>query len=285
MGTNPTILVTGASGQVGRGVVEELAAVGADVRAAGRQPEKLRPPAGVPTVAADLTRPETLPAALDGVGKVFLYAVPDGVSGFLDAARTAGVEHVVLLSSHTVMEDIPEREPISRMHRVVEEAIVDSGIPYTFLRPDNFATNLLMWGWPESIRADGVVRFPYPESHSDAIHERDLAEVAAKVLTEPGHEGRSYHLTGAESITQRRQAELIGAAIGKPVRFDEMTPEQAWDTLGKIIPSWVLGATIGYWKASDGIPVTITDTVEKLTGKPARTFAQWAHDHAADFTA
>jgi len=275
------ILVTGASGQVGRRVVEQLGDVNADIRASGRSPGAL---GAADAVYADLTEPETLPAALAGVSKVFLYAVPDGVEGFLAAAEKAGVEQVVLLSSQTVVDAIPERRPIMEMHRAVEEAIASSGIPYTFLRPENFATNILMWGWPEMIRADGVLRFPYPESHSDAIHEADIAAVAVKALTEPGHEGKSYFLTGPESITQREQLEIIGEAIGKPVRYEELTDAQAREALKPIVPEWVMDAVVGYWAHTDGVPAPITDEVLRITGAAPRSFKQWAADHAADFS-
>lgn len=274
------ILVTGATGQVGRCVVEQLREIDADLRLSGRNPEAL----GGDAVYADLTRPETLPAALSGVSTVFLYTVPDGITGFLDAAQEAGVERIVLLSSQTVVDAIPERRPIMDMHRVVEEAIADSGIAYTFLRPENFATNILMWGWPEMIRADGVLHFPYPESHSDAIHEADIAAVAVKALTEPGHEGRSYFLTGPESITQRQQLEIIGEAIGKPVRYHELTDAQAREALAPIVPVWVMDAVVGYWAHTDGVPAPITDEVLRITGAAPRSFKQWAEDHVADFS-
>jgi uncharacterized protein YbjT (DUF2867 family) len=281
--TTRTILVTGASGQVGRSVVDQLSAAGVPFRVSGRDPDRLRLPDGVEALHADLARPETLPAALDGIRKVFLYTIPAGIAGFVDAARAAGVEHIVLLGSQTAVEAIPERKPIAEMHQVVEQTIVESGIPYTFLRPENFATNILMWGWPEMIRADGVVRFPYPDSHSDAIHEADIAAVAVRALTEPGHEGRSYFLTGPQSVTQREQVEIIGEAIGRPLKFEELTPEQARAAFRDLIPEWVADAVFGYWAASDGVPSPLTDEVERITGAPARSFARWAADHAADF--
>jgi len=274
------ILVTGASGQVGRCVVDQLRDVNADIRLSGRNPESL----GADAVYADLTDPTTLPPVLAGVSAVFLYAIPDGIDGFLAAAKKAGVERIVLLSSQTVVDAIPERRPIVEMHRVVEEAIAASGISYTFLRPENFASNILMWGWPEMIRADGVLRFPYPESHSDAIHEADIAAVAVKALTESGHEGRGYFLTGPESITQREQLEIIGEAIGKPVRYDELTDAQAREALKPIVPGWVMDAVVGYWAHTDGVPAPITDEVQRITGAAPRSFKQWATDHVADFS-
>lgn len=270
------ILVTGASGQVGRHVVAQLRSVGADFVMSGRNPAALGPDA----VYGDLTDPSTLPLA--GISKVFLYTVPSGIEGFLEAA--ADVEQIVLLSSQTVVDVIPSRQSIAEMHRVVEDAIVASGIPYTFLRPENFASNILMWGWPEMIRADGVLRFPYPESHSDAVHEADIAAVAVEALTSPGHEGRSYFLTGPESVTQREQLEIIGEAVGKPVRYEELTDAEAREALRPIVPEWVMDAVVGWWAHTDGVPAPVTDEVERITGVPARSFKQWAADHVADFT-
>lgn len=272
------ILVTGASGQVGRHVAAQLRSAGADFVVSGRNPRSLGPNA----VHLNLTDPSTFPAALSGVSKVFLYAVPSGIPAFLEAA--AEVSHIVLLSSQTVVDAIPSRQPIAEMHQVVEDAIVSSGVPYTFLRPENFASNILMWGWPSMIRADGVLRFPYPSSHSDAIHEADIAAVAVKVLTSSGHEGQSYFLTGPESITQRSQLEIIGEAVGKPVRYEELTDSQAREALKPIVPEWVMDAVVGYWAHTDGVPAPITDEVERITGVPARSFKQWAADHVADFT-
>ncbi|MEU3050479.1 MULTISPECIES: NAD(P)H-binding protein [unclassified Streptomyces] len=279
------ILVTGATGQVGREVLNLLVEAGVPVRAGARTPGRLSCPPQVERAEVDLTRPETLPAALEGVEKVFLYAVPQGTEAFLEAARQAGVKHIVLLSSRTVEDAFPGQEPIVEMHRAVEAAISASGIAYTFLRPHNFATNILMWGWPESIRAERRVRFPYPGSHSDVIHEKDIAAVAVAALTEPGHEGRGYFLSGPESVTQRRQLEIIAEVLGTPLEFEERTPEQARADLSAIVPPWVADAVFSYWEGSDGVPTELSDTVERITGRPARTFAEWAADHAADFTA
>ncbi|GAA4859341.1 NAD(P)H-binding protein [Kitasatospora terrestris] len=279
------ILVIGAGGQVGASVVEQLLEAGAEVRAGARNPEKLSLPAAVEVVKADLTDGASLKEALNGVAKVFLYAVPQGIETFLEAAKATGVEHVVLLSSQTVVDAFPVQEPITVMHRTVEDAIVASGIAYTFVRPHNFATNILMWGWPESIKAEGLVRFPYPESHSDAIHEKDIAAVAVAALTRPGHENQAYFISGPESITQRRQLEILSEVLGRPLEYVELTEAEAREALSPIVPIWVMDAVVGYWAGSDNVPSHLTDNVEKITGRPARTFAEWAKDHAADFTA
>ncbi len=235
------------------------------------------------TVEADLARPETLPAALAGVRKVFLYALPQGIGDFLGAAAAAGVEHLVLLSSQTVVDAFPEQKPIAEMHREVEEAITASGIAHTFLRPHNFASNILMWGWPESIRTESRVRFPYPGSHSDAIHEKDIAAVAVAALTEEGHENQAYFISGPESVTQRRQLEVIAGALGRPLEFEELTESEARRALEPIVPVWVMDAVVGYWAHSDGVPTHLSNTVERITGRPARSFAEWVSDHLADF--
>ena len=154
-----TILVTGASGHVGRAVLNQLLAAGADVRASSRDPRTAQLPAGVPVVAADLTRPETLPAALAGVTPVFLYAQPEAIDSFVQAAQAAGVEQVVFLSSASLVEPGAADDPIAQHHRAVEQALERSGLAWTFVRPGAFATNALQWA--RAIRAEGVVR-PLP---------------------------------------------------------------------------------------------------------------------------
>jgi uncharacterized protein YbjT (DUF2867 family) len=277
-----TILVTGARGNVGHAVVTRLLAAGASVRASARDPESASVPEGVEVVRADLTKAETLPAALKGVSSVFLYAVPQEGGVFVDAAREAGVEHIVLLSSLAVVSGDTETNPIARFHRDVERVIEDSGISWTFVRPGAFATNTLAWAG--SIRAEGVVRAPYPEAHVNPIHEYDMAEVAVEALITPGHRGAAYTLTGPESLTQRRQVELIAAAIGRPVRFEELTHEQArreWARTGR--PPYVTDAMLSFLAAAEGRPASVLKTTEEVTGRPGRTFAQWALDHRADF--
>ncbi|GAA1288099.1 NAD(P)H-binding protein [Saccharothrix xinjiangensis] len=265
-----------------RAVVARLLEHGHEPRVASRQPDATGAPAGVELVEADLTRPETFRAALEGVSKVFLYAEPKGIAGFLDEAGRAGVEHVVLLSASPVTSADPDRNPLARMHRSAERALIDSGLPWTFLRPATFATNALQWTW--SIRAEGVVRAAYPEAHNDAIHEADIAEVAVRALTEPGHVGRAHLMTGPESLTQRRQVELIGKAIGREVEFVEQTPAEYRATLDQWSNGELTDQLLRYLSDNDGVPVPVINTVELVTGRPARTFEQWALDHAADFS-
>jgi uncharacterized protein YbjT (DUF2867 family) len=277
-----TILVTGGRGAIAREVVRGLLDAGVPVRAASREPAAAALPAGVQPVLVDPTRPDTLKAALDGVDKLFLYANPDGIGDVIDASRAAGVRHLVLLSSLAAGQPGADDNPIGARHLAVERPIADSGLPWTFVRPGMFATNHL--GWAASIKAEGVVRAAYPEAHAAAIHERDMADVAVAALTGDGHEHQAYTLTGPESQTQRQRVEIIAAAIGRPVRFEEQTPEEAREAMLRFMPAGVVDVLLSYQAASNGVPAEVLDTTERITGHPARTFAQWATDHAEDFS-
>jgi len=276
-----TILVTGARGRVARDLVQRLAGAGQKVRAAGRDPRAARLPSEVEVFAADLAEPATLGAALGGgVRKVFLYAERAGLDGAVAQVKAAGAEHVVLLSA--IGADPGSGDSIARMHGQAERAVRESGLAWTVVRPGGFATNRLIWA--ESIRAEGVVRDPFPDSHSALIHETDIAAVAFHALAEPGHEGRTYELTGPESLTQRRQAELIGEAIGgRPVRFEVQSVDDYRRSLGAFGPG-VADSVIAHVAAMVDRPAPTTETVREVTGRRARGFAEWAADHAADFS-
>ncbi len=276
-----TILVTGASGHVGRSVLDQLVAAGVEVRASSRTPETASLPPTVSVVAADLTRPDTLPAALAGITKVFLYAQPEGIEGFVRAATAAGVEHVVFLSSASTVTGPGASDPIAQRHLMVEHALADSGMAWTFVRPGAFATNALRWA--DAIRTEGVVRIPYPQAQTAPIHEADIAAVAVTALTGTTLHGAAPVLSGLESLTQEQQVAQIGVALGRDLRVDELSPVQARDEMVRSMPPQVVETMLRMWAAIDGAPATISDSVERITGRPARTFAQWARDHAAAF--
>jgi uncharacterized protein YbjT (DUF2867 family) len=229
-------------------------------------------------VLADLAQPETLGPALGGITKVFLYAEQSGLDGFLTHAREAGVEHIVLLSAAGA--DPNSDDAITRLHGEAEQTVADSGIAWTFLRPGGFATNRLLWA--DTIRAEGVVREAFPESQSALIHEADTAAVALHALTEPGHEGTGYTLTGPHSLTVRRQAELIGNAIDRPVSVELQDLDDYRRSLSRWSPE-IVEARIRRIAALVDHPAPTTDTVREVTGRAARTFAEWAADHASDF--
>ena len=275
-------VVFGARGNVGRHVAAGLQAAGEQVRVTSRNPASAGFPPHLQVAGADLEQPETLPAALAGAGKVFLYAKPDGIEGFVAAALSAGVRHAVLLSSGAVVNADAGDNPIARQHRTVELAIEQSGMDWTFIRPGMFATNTRWW-WPESARTSSTVRLPYPDAQTAPVHERDMAALAVTALTEPGHTHQAYTVFGPQSLTLRRQAQDIGDATGREIRVETISPQQARAELGKTIPPIGVEAMMRGWAAGDGVPARTSVIVEKITGHPARTFAQWAADHADDF--
>nr|AXL05537.1 nucleoside-diphosphate sugar epimerase [uncultured bacterium] len=293
-----TILVTGATGNVGRHVVDLLVRAGADVRATSREPESLDLPPRVDVRGADLTDPKSFEQALQGVEKVFLYTHPSGIDGVVAAAKAAGVRHAVLLSSMSAAGRDPAHW-IARWHRGVEESIERSGLSWTFVRPGTFATNSLRWA--PAIKDGKPVRVLYAQSYVSAIHELDIAEVSVAALLRDGHAGAKYHISGGDSITQAEQIALIGKAIGREPAVEDVTGDDARadfrQRIGPRLQELIADGTVGpddvpeiietriryYVEALDG-PEEIDGTVEKVLGKPARTFAEWAVDHKADFT-
>lgn len=276
-----TTLVIGARGSIGREVLGQLSAAGEPVRASVRDPAATGLPAGVPVVVADVTRPETLPAAFDGVDRVFLYAPAGRVDGFVEAASRAGLERVVLLSSGSVLLPDAVGNVIAEEHRAVERVFAESGLPWLPVRPLVLANNSL--NWADSIRAEGVVRLVHPEAVLAPVHERDIAAVVVAALLGKAGDEAGGMLTGPEPLSQRRQVELVGAAIGRDIRVEELTEAQARERFGATERQEVVNAVIQFIAsaARGGSPVTAT--VEQVLGRPAVPFAQWAREHAADF--
>ncbi|WP_354644058.1 NAD(P)H-binding protein [Kitasatospora camelliae] len=278
------ILVTGATGNVGRHVVELLTARGEKTRVLARDPQRAAGLGATEVVQGDLTQPRTLPAALDGVDAVFLFAAPGCGPDLVAAAERAGVQRVVLLSSDSIDDEQAEQSnPIAAYHAEIERALRGSRLAWTFLRSGHMAINVLPWA--AQIKAGDVVRAPYAQATSAPVHEADLAEAAVVALTEPGHEGRTYRLTGPDSLTSAEQLALIGAAIGRPLRYEEQTPEAAREQMSRFIPPFILDTLMAGSAASVGRTATVLPTVEELTGRPARSFAAWARDRAGDFAA
>ena len=153
---------------------------------------------------------------------------------------------------------------------------------WAFLRPGMFAANARLW-WASQIRADSVVRWPYAEALTAPIHERDIAAVAARILCEDGQGGEDYVLTGPESLSQSEQVRIIGEVIGRPLRLEEISPEEARRELLAIMPLPVINMLLNAWAAAVGQPAYVTSAVAEITGRPARTFRDWVLEHAADF--
>ena len=276
-----TVLVTGARGHVGGAVLTGLLAAGEPVRASSRSPQPGEFPSGVEVVRADLTDPASLPGALADVRKVFLYAHPEGAAEFAAAARKAGVEHVVLLSSSSVLSPEPAANPIALRHIVVERALDEAGLNRTFVRPGYYATNALRW---QSIRTERVLRTAFPEAVTCPVHERDIAELAVRALLDDTHRGNAYPVLGAGPVTVREQVAAIAGALGEPVRLEEVDVDTYRAQLLTQLPGPIVERFLQARGSVPPLPAELaTDAVPQILGRPALTFAEWARDHAADF--
>ncbi|MGW0499673.1 NAD(P)H-binding protein [Streptomyces sp. NPDC003007] len=277
------LLVTGATGNVGRHVVDQLLASGEAVRALTRDPAAARLPEGAEVVGGDLTRPETMEPALKDVSALFLFPAPGAAGPVLRAAREQGVRRVVLLSSSAVEFSSESTDnAIVAYHREAERQVVESGLEWTLVRPCGFAANTRQWA--PQIRTGDVVHGPYAGAEMALIHERDIADVAAQVLLTDRHVGAKYTLTGPESLTQTEQVRRIGTALGRPLRYEEVSSEVAREQMiGSGVPADFVEMNLTFLAGLVGVPTEVSPAVERITGHPARTFDQWAADHVADF--
>ncbi|MEV0619428.1 NAD(P)H-binding protein [Nonomuraea sp. NPDC050404] len=275
------ILVTGATGNVGRQVVHQLLAAGHPVRAMTRNPATARLPEPVQVIKGDLG---SIDQCLEGVESVFLmwpFHTADAAPAVVQAiARHA--TRVVLLSSGAV-RDQPD-SAVGRSHHELERRVEQSGLAWTMLWPSTFAANSLWWA--DQIRAGNTVRGAFGALPMAMLHEHDIAAVAVRALTSAGHEGARHTLTGPQALTQIEQVRILGEALGRPLRWQELTREEERRRLladDGFPDSFVDALLDGYAQLLDSPPPVVTRTVEEITASPARTFAQWAADHAADF--
>ncbi|TLS41372.1 NAD-dependent epimerase/dehydratase family protein [Streptomyces montanus] len=277
------ILVTGATGNVGRQVVVRLLATGTAVRALARDPESAELPKGVKVVGGDLSEPDTLEGALTGSETVFLiwpFLTTEGALAVLEAiARHA--RRIVYLSSSGVNEDAERQtDPINQLHADMERLIEKSGLEWTVLRSNTIASNAR--GWAEQIRTTHVVRGP-DMAATAVIHERDVAAVAVHALTDDGHAGMKHVLTGPQVLSRAEQVHTIGEAIGRPTRFEKVPLQVAREQmLADGRPPALVEALLASAETRPESTL-ITSTVEEITGAPARTFRSWAQEHADDF--
>lgn len=273
-----SILVVGASGAVGGAVVAGLLDHGERVRATSRTPQKLALPAEVEVFAADLDDPASFTDALTGVERVFLYADLAEPEALLAIFAAAGVRHVVVLSSSSVtFPGAAEDFNGSRFLRV-EEAVVRSGLAYTFLRPGGFANNAARWSW--GVKGESAVPLPYPDAVQAPIHEQDIADVAVVALTTDALVGAAPVLTGPERLTLREQVALIGDVIGRPVAVIEQTEAESSAMLSRFVPEVWVRQIIKDWREAAGATPRIADEYTRITGRASRTFRAWVGDHA-----
>ncbi|MFD4358141.1 SDR family oxidoreductase [Nocardia sp. NPDC058518] len=277
------VLVIGATGHVGGQVAAQLAAGGTRVRALARHPRAASLPPDVEVVQGDLTAHDTLDSALDGIDAVYLTwpMLSAEIAESVVARIAAHARRIVLLSSGAVRDDLDEQDhPIGRAHALIEKPIIESTLEWTFLRPSGFATNTLEWA--PQIRAGDVVRGAYGAASMTLLHEADIAAVAVRALTTDGHAGARYALTGPAPLSRIDQVEAIGAALGRTLIWEEISPEAAVEHMGWLPPDIARVVLSGLAGLVD-TPGSATSTVREVTGSPARDYRRWAADHAADF--
>jgi len=280
------VLVIGGTGNVGRQVVDQLSATGARFRVMTRNPDSAGLPPQVEVVRGDLTVPESLDRCLQDIDAVFLVwvappaAVPGALARIAMHARRIVFLTAPLKTPHPFFQQPnPSRDVAEHVERLIEQ----SGMAWTFLRAGMFAGNARHF-WGPSIRAGDVVRWPYLDAPTAPTDERDLAAAAVRTLSEDGHAGAEYVLTGPQSLTQAEQVHTIGRAIGRSLRVEEMSPDEARSELLPVLGSLTfVNMLLNAWGAAVGQPAFVTSTFAELTGAPPRTFLEWATDHAAEF--
>jgi uncharacterized protein YbjT (DUF2867 family) len=284
------ILVTGASGTIGRPLIDLLRAEGAEVRAVTRDARATGLPADVEVVEGDPSRPDTVASFLKGVTAVFLHprAVGNGAGELLALARDRGVKRVVALSSMNVDDNLdsqPSRHQGDR-NKEAEDAAAASGLQWVSLRAGSFADNALR-AWGAQIRAGDLVRFPYATFTEAPIHERDLAATGARALLTDdlvGRRGRRLQLTGPQSLTHAAMVTTIGDVTGRRLHYQEIPPETATQTMiAHGSPEPFVQALMARYAREIKHAAPVTGEVERILGRPALTFAEWVADHAADF--
>ncbi len=282
------ILVTGATGNVGGAVITNLITLGANVRALVRDESKVQglKDAGVEVVIGDLLTPETLDAAFGGVHKVFLVTPVSANSGSMAsngiaAAKRAGSSHIVRLSAIAAHDSPAGR--IGGQQAQTDAELEASGLSYTILRPHFFMQNTLMAA--QSVRSDGLVYMPFKESRIGMIDVRDIAEVAVKALTEDGHQGKTYTLTGPASISFHEVAAGLSTAVGKDVQYVDVPPEAAREAfLGMGLPEFVADGYLELFKDfTEGAGDYTTEDFVQVMGHPPRSYETFARDFAQMF--
>jgi len=281
------ILVTGGTGKTGRELVRLLESRGAEFRVLARNPEKAKGflGGGVKVLEGDLGRPDSMEPAMRGVETLFLLSSPDPGSPALQtnalaAAKRAGVKRVVKMSAISASRDSASR--FLRLHGEMDDELASSGLTWTRLRPHSFMQNTLMF--VPSILSDGAFYTP-PSGVMPVVDVRDIAAVACAVLLEKGHEGKTYTITGPESLSYAQMAEKISTAIGKQVRYVEVPTDAARQAmLGAGWPEWVVEGLLElYTFYNSGTAASVSKVTEQIAGKKPITFEEFARDHAAAF--
>lgn len=279
------ILITGASGNVGREVLKQALVVGLKIRATFQSADvAAKAPAGLEGVIMDYAKPETIRPALHGVEKIFLVGppvrdLPALEANFVKEVRAAGRRHIVKLSALGGRESM-----FPSGHRDSEENIEASGLPYTFLRPNGFMQNLVNYN-AGTIRSQNAFYGCQGNGAVSVVDIRDIAAVAVIVLAATGHEGKSYSLTGGEALSNWQVAEKISGVAGRKISYVDLPPaEFKKAVLSAGIPEWSADALLDLQRFyREGKATPVSDDVERLTGRKPIAFDQFAHDYAFAF--
>ncbi|MQS14370.1 NAD(P)H-binding protein [Streptomyces kaniharaensis] len=271
------IVVTGATGNVGRELVRQLVEAGEQVTALSRRAPEGQLPPGVRHIAADLAEPAAVRPALEGAEALFLLVAGEEPQGLLKEAKAAGVRRVVLLSSQGVGTRPDVYEHAARF----EAAVTASELEWTVLRSGGLASNA--YAWAEPIRVHRTAAAPFGDVGLPFVDPDDVAAVAAAVLREDGHHGATYVLTGPALTTPRERAAAIADAIGETVRFEGQTREQAHAQMAAFLPLPVVEGTLAILGTPTPDEQRTGPDVEHILGRPARPFSAWAHRNAAAF--
>ncbi|MER5325989.1 NAD(P)H-binding protein [Streptosporangium roseum] len=277
------IVVFGSTGNVGRHVVTGLVAAGERVRAFTRDPARARFDESVEVVAGDLRDPGTVLAALTGADGVYVATSPDALAHELAVAaalRRSGAGRVVKLSS--VAANAPVTDSYGAAHAAAENAFMDSGAEWTVLRPAGYMSNVLQWR--SSITSQGRVYQPYGKVRRAVIDPEDVAAVAVACLTTAGHHGKAYQLTGPEALTAPQQTARVSVALGRPLEFVDVDPEQARNGMIRAgMPPELVDGLLS--SMADPGPLrggTPQSTVRQITGRPPATFDSWLARHLTE---
>jgi uncharacterized protein YbjT (DUF2867 family) len=284
-----TILVLGATGNVGSQVVKQLADAGANVRAAVRSPRKAEALKGngVSLTEFDTDKPETVQAAFEGVDKVFLLTplVPNMVelsANLVEAAKNAGVKHIV--KSSGMGAEVEPGITLTRWHRAAEKAIEASGIAFTFVRPNGFMQNYANFSG-STIKTQNAFYLPMGDGKVSHIDARDIASVAVVALTQDGHEGKAYEITGTEAISNEQIADIISQVVGRKINYIDVSEEAARSEMKQSgMPDVIVENTMelyGIYKS--GYASEVTPTVEQVTGNKPISFEQFVKDYIEAF--
>jgi uncharacterized protein YbjT (DUF2867 family) len=284
----PTILLIGATGTVGRQLVSELSKTNNKLRALVRNPDSANLPPAIEKFRGDLTAPDSLEAALKNTDAAFLvWTAPSATAPAVIDRIAKNTNRLVFLTAphQTPHPFFQHPSPLTAMLAGIERHIESTSLQSTFIRPGMFASNCINW-WGPAFRNDEVIRWPLLEAPTAPIDPRDIAAVCARVLTDSNaqsHAAHNYVITGPESLTQLQQLQIIADVIGRPLRYEDLSADEARKALVPPFPLPVLNMLLNAWTAALPQPAYVTTTVADLLARPAHTFRSWAQHNASAF--